>query len=228
MLAAFISRVPENRRAEFIAEVGFSRAQLMQDLFVLSEVGLRRDAGFFVEFGAADGVALSNSWLFEKRLGWNGILAEPARCWHASLVKNRSCAIETQCVWSKSGELLDFDEVEAGELSTLSDFSQIDRHTRARVSKHRYQVSTVSLNDLLCRHGAPDEPDYLSIDTEGSEFAILNELDYSRYRFKVITCEHNYTPNREQIHGLLESQGYRRTYEELSRFEMPQLRWTVS
>jgi FkbM family methyltransferase len=219
LLAALIGQVPEQRRPEFLGEVGYSRSQLMQDLFVLSELGSRREDGFFVEFGAADGVALSNSWLLEKRLGWRGILAEPALCWHASLARNRGCAIETACVWSCSGEQLDFDEVDIGEFSTLSDFAQADAHAQARESKRRYQVPTISLNDLLHRHGAPAEPDYLSIDTEGSEFAILQELDFSRYNFKVITCEHNHTPMRDKIRRLLESAGYQRKHEKLSRFD---------
>ena len=191
----------------------------MQDLFVLTEVGLRRRQGFFVEFGASDGISLSNSWLLEKRLGWNGILAEPARCWHESLTRNRTCAIDTDCVWSRSGEQLDFDEVSVGEFSTLSRFSKSDGHAEARADKTSYQVPTVSLNDLLRRHGAPAEPDYLSIDTEGSEFSILKELDFARFNFKVITCEHNYTPMREQIRQLLEQAGYRRKHVELSRFD---------
>lgn len=219
LLTALIAQVSEGRRAEFLAEVGFSRSQLMQDLFVLSELGVRRDNGFFVEFGAADGIALSNSWLLEKRLGWKGILAEPARCWHPLLAKNRSCAIDTECVWSISGERLDFDEVDIGEFSTLSHFAQSDIHAQARVGKCRYQVPTVSLNDLLQRHGAPTEPDYLSIDTEGSEFAILKEFDFSRFKFKVITCEHNYTPMRKQIKQLLEAAGYQQKHEKLSRFD---------
>ncbi len=218
-LAVLIGQVPADRRPGFLGEVGFSRSQLMQDLFVLSELGERRDAGFFVEFGAADGVSFSNSWLLEKRLGWKGILAEPARCWHESLSRNRACAIETDCVWSHTGEKLDFDEVAAGEFSTLSEFSQSDCHAQTRAEKVRYQVPTISLNDLLRRHGAPAEPDYLSIDTEGSEFAILQEFDFARYAFKVITCEHNHTPKREQIRQLLESAGYRRKHEELSRFD---------
>jgi FkbM family methyltransferase len=219
LLAALIGQVPVARRPGFLREVGFSRSQLMQDLFVLSELGECRDAGFFVEFGASDGESLSNSWLLEKRLGWKGILAEPARCWHGSLRRNRTCAIETDCVWSRTGEKMDFDEVVVGEFSTLSEFSQSDGHAQARSQKVRYQVPTISLNDLLRRHGAPAEPDYLSIDTEGSECAILQEFDFDRFAFKVITCEHNHTPMREQIRQLLESAGYRRKHEELSRFD---------
>ena len=219
LLTRLIREVPKDFQDDFVQEVGYSRSQLMQDLFVLTEVGLRRRQGFFVEFGASDGISLSNTWLLEKRMGWKGILAEPARCWHESLSRNRTCAIDTDCVWSRSGEQLDFDEVSVGEFSTLSRFSKSDGHAEARVDKTSYQVPTVSLNDLLRRHGAPAEPDYLSIDTEGSEFSILKELDFARFNFKVITCEHNYTPMREQIRQLLEQAGYRRKHVELSRFD---------
>jgi FkbM family methyltransferase len=207
------------RRRAVLAQAGHSRAQLMQDLFVVSELGEKRGAGFFVEFGATNGVDLSNSWMLETRLGWKGILAEPARCWHAALRQNRSCAIDVECVWARTGERLDFDEVGAPELSTLSEFSQVDGHALARTNRKRYQVPTVSLNDLMRRYDAPAEPDYLSIDTEGSEFAILREFDFDRYRFKVITCEHNHTPMRGEIHRLLTAAGYRRKLEELSCFD---------
>jgi hypothetical protein len=41
-----------------------SRAQLRQDLFVLSETQYKRN-GYFVEFGATTGIDLSNTYLLE-------------------------------------------------------------------------------------------------------------------------------------------------------------------
>ena len=61
--------------------------------------------------------------------------------------------------------------------------------------------------------------DFASIDTEGSEFEILEAFDFKRYPFKVITCEHNFTPAREKIHGLLTAAGYVRKYEKVSDFQ---------
>ena len=73
--------------------------------------------------GATNGLELSNTHLHEKEFGWTVILAEPAKTWHEELVKNRSCNIDTQCVWSKSGEILSFHESDIAVLSTLNSLS---------------------------------------------------------------------------------------------------------
>jgi hypothetical protein len=57
-----------------------AHAQLFQDLLVLFLLEEKRD-GYFIEFGAMDGVTLSNTFLLESRYGWRGIVAEPAHCW---------------------------------------------------------------------------------------------------------------------------------------------------
>jgi FkbM family methyltransferase len=195
-----------------------SKAQLKQDMFVLDELGYKRN-GYFVEFGATNGVDFSNTYLLETEMGWRGILAEPAKVWQDALVANRKCCISFDCVWSKSHEELEFNEVGAADLSTIDVFSDGDEHATTRKEGKKYNVYTVSLLDLLNKHKAPKEIDYLSIDTEGSEFEILNAFDFDAYKFKVITCEHNYTPMREKLADLLTSKGYTRKYTEYSRFD---------
>ncbi|GAB4363582.1 MAG: hypothetical protein Kow0026_28230 [Oricola sp.] len=214
----FLKSIRRETVPEILDNLDLSKSQLRQDLFVLSEIGMKRN-GFFVEFGATNGVELSNTYLLETRYGWRGILSEPARHWHATLEKNRACAIDHRCVWSQSGASLDFVESRSAEYSTIDHFSASDMHLKKRRNGSRYSVETVSLNDLLAEHGAPHEIDYLSIDTEGSEHAILEAFDFDRHRFATITCEHNYTPNRERIHDLLTSKGYARKFEHLSLFD---------
>lgn len=195
-----------------------SHSQIGQDLFVLSELDFRRN-GFFVEFGAADGITGSNTHLLERSFAWNGILAEPARIWHNALKSNRCAKISTKCVWRTSNATLPFNEARLAGLSTLEPYTEGDAWAAARVTNTKYSVETVSLIDLLSEFSAPAEIDYLSIDTEGSEYDILNAFDFSKYRFTIITCEHNYTPARELIHTLLSKQGYIRKFQELSRFD---------
>jgi FkbM family methyltransferase len=195
-----------------------SQSQLRQDIFVLSELGFKRD-GFFVEFGATNGIDLSNTYLLEKEFSWRGILAEPARIWHENLIENRSANVDFECVWRESGQTLNFKEVSIAELSTISELNTKDMHSEARKKGNTYSVNTISLLDLLKKYDAPKRIDYLSIDTEGSEYAILKDFNFNEYNISVITCEHNYTNDRKNIYDLLTANGYDRKYEELSRFD---------
>ncbi len=59
---------------QMLNQMNFTKSQMYQDLFVLAECNFRRK-GFFVEFGATNGLDLSNTYLMEKNFGWEGILA---------------------------------------------------------------------------------------------------------------------------------------------------------
>ncbi|CAN5830520.1 hypothetical protein BH11PSE3_BH11PSE3_49670 [soil metagenome] len=205
--------------ADLIAKLRYSTSQFQQDLFALSQVGFKR-GGYFVEFGAADGLSASNTHLLEKAYGWTGILAEPARAWHDDLRRNRPAArIETDCVWSRSGVTLAFDEVDIAEFSSIDQYSADNFRHSSRPIATQYSVATISLNDLLEKYRAPEVIDFLSIDTEGSEFEILSHFDFSRHRFNAIVCEHNYSPMRERVLELLTARGYGRKFPELSRVD---------
>ena len=211
-------RLPNQHAAQLLQNLRKSKSQYRQDLFVLSQLDFKRN-GYFVEFGATNGIDISNTYLMEKEFGWNGILAEPARCWHQALKTNRGAHIETNCVWRDSDSVLDFNEVDNADLSTINSFSSTAFYKEARKSGKSYDVKTISLNDLLSKYNAPKQIDYLSIDTEGSELEILNNFDFSKHQFSVITCEHNFTSMREKIFTLLSSNGYVRQFQELSKFD---------
>lgn len=210
-----IKSFPREYAALLIEHLPYSTAQLRQDLFVLGQLGFKKN-GFFVEFGATNGIDLSNTFLLETKFGWSGILAEPAKCWHADLRKNRDSSIETRCVWKDSCSILSFREARLKELSTIDQFRGSDSLKSSRNSASVYEVPTISLNDLLEEYNAPYHMEYLSIDTEGSEYEILSKLNFEKYSFDVITCEHNFTNMREKLFSLLSRNGYKRVFEELS------------
>jgi FkbM family methyltransferase len=195
-----------------------SKSQLKQDLFVLHELNFKHN-GFFVEFGATNGIDFSNTFLLEKDYAWDGILAEPARNWHKDLKANRTCNIETNCVWINSNTVLEFNEAVSKELSTIKQFNASDGHEKNRMHGELYNVNSISLIDLLDKYNAPKTIDYLSIDTEGSEYEILSHFDFSKYSFKIISCEHNFTENRDKIYQLLTRNGYKRKFNGLSKWD---------
>jgi FkbM family methyltransferase len=194
-----------------------AKAQLYQDLWVLWETRSKVD-GYFVEFGATNGVTLSNTYLLEEKYGWKGILAEPMPLWHPQL-KNRKAIIDTRCVWTTSKEKLSFLCTDIPELSGLVQTADKDSHTPSRKNAKQIEVETVSLNDLLKEHHAPKLIDYLSVDTEGSEYDILRQFDFSSYQISLITVEHNNSDTREKIHDLLRRNGFARVFEKFSDWD---------
>jgi FkbM family methyltransferase len=205
---------PPHPNFNFVDCMQCSKSQLGQDVIAAWLFG---NSGFFVEFGAADGKYLSNSYALEK-IGWHGVLAEPNKHFHSLLAQNRPVTpLEKNCVWSASGDTLEFVETFVGELATVKEFVSSDEHDRSDAKT--YLVNTIAFEDFLSRYNAPETIHYLSIDTEGSEFTILQSLDWSCRRFGFISVEHNYTPNREKIADLLSAQGYRRFGEVFSLFD---------
>lgn len=190
------------------------RSQLGQDYLAFKLFG---SEGFFVEFGATNGVELSNSYALEQ-LGWKGVLAEPSKQWHAELAKNRpDTLISHQCVWKTSGESIKFTEATSGTLSTVSEFLEADHHKRQKLDS--YEVQTISLEDLLVEAEAPEFVEFLSIDTEGSEYEILKHFNWEDRSFGLIAVEHNHTALRGQIFDLLTEHGYTRILEQHSRWD---------
>ena len=71
--------------------------------------------------------------------------------------------------------------------------------------------------DLLNEYNCPNEFDYLSIDTEGSEFEILKNLDFAIYKPSIISIGHNNNNKiKESIFNLLKEHGYIKIFKEIS------------
>jgi hypothetical protein len=189
----------------------WSHSQIFQDFFAFTAAD-QKEKGYFVEFGATDGIVLNNSFYLERHHQWRGILAEPGRSWQDRLGENRLAHLDHRCVYSVTGKMIDFCENSDPLLSGVG------AHMQGNLTNsYSYEVATVSLEDLLVAHHAPKYIDYLSIDTEGSELLILKSFDFSKYQFGCITVEHNFNESdRFKIYTLLTAHGYCRVLEEFS------------
>lgn len=202
-----------------INNVDSSKSQINQDLFVLSQLNMKKN-GYFVEIGATNGVYLSNTFMLEKIFNWDGLLVEPAKTWHKELKEMRECNIDLRCVLDNRSSPVTFTEVNDSEYSTIEVFKSSDSHENKRKKiNSKYTVETVSLTQLLLDHNSPKEIDYISIDTEGSEYEILKSFDFSKYSIECITIEHNNTKNKELIDNIILSNGFKKVFEEISQFE---------
>jgi FkbM family methyltransferase len=198
--------------------VARSHSQILQDLWVCYELREMRE-GYFVEFGATNGITNSNSALLEREYGWGGLLAEPNPVWHPDLRRNRRAAIDERCVAARTGETVEFLAVEEAELGTMAAYAAQDHFADIRNLAPRIPVETVSLDDLLAAHQAPSTIDYMSIDTEGSEYEILSVFDFNRWHVRLFSIEHNYTKRETDIDALLSRRGYRRVFREFSQWD---------
>ena len=86
-------------------------SQDTQDVFVWRNLFLDRtirgERGFYVDSGANDYRKLSNTFFFDKCLGWDGLCVEADPQYHAGIRAHRSCKLVPQCI-SNSAILMPF------------------------------------------------------------------------------------------------------------------------
>lgn len=198
-----------------------SNSQLNQDLFVLILKKFKTD-GIFVEFGVCDGIFLSNSFILEKKYNWSGVVCEPLKSFQTKLSQNRNCFIDHRAVYSSSNLTVEFREILGNEeLSGISFSFLEDDHEITRNENYiSYPVETISLTDLLDTYNIPVSIDFISIDTEGSEYDILSNFNFDKYDVDIFTVEHNYIHSkREEIKNLMEKNHYTRILTDISQFD---------
>jgi FkbM family methyltransferase len=188
-------------------------SQSRQDEILDTEIFLGKEGGFFVDIGAYDGVTFSNSYFFEKHRHWQGICVEPIPDMYAKLAQNRSCICVHGCISDTENEA-SFTEVRGlpQMLSGLTHFfdqkhkDRIAREIRERGGEvQTIHVPCYTLQNLLERH-AVTKIDYLSLDTEGSEYAIVQTIDFSKVEIDYLTIENNNQDRR--IRTYLKAHGY--------------------
>lgn len=185
-----------------------------QDFFALENTGYK-EYGFFVDIGAADGITGSNTFILEKFYKWHGVCVDPNPVFLQSLQNVRDAHVSTLCVYSETGKILPFKFCsDENQFYGWNFRSGLENHLdsidyNVNKSFSTINVLTISLNDLLDLYSAPESIDYISLDTEGSEYEILKSFDFEKYNVKCFTVEHDNGENQKQIENLLLSKGYR-------------------
>lgn len=186
-----------------------------QDRFVVAATAGQR-GGFFLDSGASSGTKGSNTLTLERDFGWTGICVEPNDELFAQLAGSRSCVCLNTCLYTDDGEIAFFEAAGVyGGILTEYEPGHL-RFARAQAAAVGGGPDVVikptrSVASILHEHDAPRVIDYWSLDTEGSELAILRSFPFGRYTVRFLTVEHNnHESSRREIAEFLGGHGFRR------------------
>ena len=197
-----------------VEHAGTSKSTRLQDVWALFENGGKRN-GYFVEFGAADGITQSNTWMLAEHFGWTGALGEPHPEYAKQLATNRPREYRTnKAIWSVTGASVTLALTRVPLLSVVVESDPPGLHRRKALRHTTIKVPTISLNDFLSEAHAPSAIDFMSVDVEGGELQILQAFDFNRWQVRCLSVERNRAG--PELDSLLASHGYQRRFPDLS------------
>eukprot|EP00747_Dinoflagellata_sp_TGD_P197906 gnl/TRDRNA2_/TRDRNA2_69865_c0_seq2.p1 gnl/TRDRNA2_/TRDRNA2_69865_c0~~gnl/TRDRNA2_/TRDRNA2_69865_c0_seq2.p1 ORF type:complete len:614 (-),score=69.06 gnl/TRDRNA2_/TRDRNA2_69865_c0_seq2:52-1893(-) len=174
-------------------------AQAGQDLWVRSRFfsdskGALPLDGTFVEFGALDGKYHSNTNFFETHLHWRGALAEPSQHFAHMLGQNRPRSLGLQgAVCGREG-LRNFVDTPWPGLSGLEDTYDPALLAKMKAGQLWFNITSITpvqchtLQELLDKANL-QHVNYMTVDTEGSEFETLSTFPFDKYQVDLIQVE---------------------------------------
>jgi FkbM family methyltransferase len=179
---------------------------------VLDRVVFRgRRGGVFVEIGAFDGIIGSNTLFFEIFRGWSGLLIEASPRLHARAQRLRNTPCLQVAVAPESGyaEFLDVQrgyQQMGGLVTSLGENAKKMIEADSRTESEVIRVPTRPLADILADQGL-FRIDYVSIDIEGGELAVLSTFPFDRFEIGAWSVE--VAEASPQIARLMSDAGFR-------------------
>lgn len=180
-----------------------SYAQSMED--ILLDRVFRGQVGTYMDIGANHPFLESNTYFFYLR-GWRGVNVEPIPAQHALFVEHRPGDLNLNVAASDAdGALVFFEIADPGGLTGHSTFSAevASRHRELGFDVAEYPVPTRTVASLIAEHAiAP--PEFLSIDVECHEGAVLRGIPWDSWRPGVLVVESLLPLTHESSHAAWE------------------------
>jgi FkbM family methyltransferase len=163
-----------------------SYAQQAEDVRLARAFG-QRSTGFYIDVGACHPVFDSVTKHFYDQ-GWSGIDIEPGTEAADLLRKDRPRDIVLEMACSdQEGEAILYESEEAG-WSTLSPDVAADTTDRRGTSAAPRTTPTRTLTSICAEH-VHGPIDFLKVDVEGHEAAVLRGADFDRWRPAIVVVE---------------------------------------
>jgi FkbM family methyltransferase len=144
--------------------------------------------GFYIDVGANDPDIDSVTRHFYER-GWSGINVEPLSSNFRRLKKRRTRDVNLQLAAGRSDGEIVFYEVAKWHGYSTTDQAIADQHRKDKLKVTEHRTPLRRLDTILEEHAPGKAIDFLSVDVEGAELAVLAGLDLERHRPKVIVAE---------------------------------------
>jgi FkbM family methyltransferase len=188
----------------------FDTDRLIDEFFNTNYPGL---VGYAVEVGAAQGIAASNTLVFDQR-GWKCLCIEPNPGLFSQLQRNRhvvlNCAISDHNADLENFSVVSFCNGDETAISSLRLDEQLLEQHISLVSKVRNIKVNVRTLDRAIEHVMFPSVDLVSIDTEGTELDVLRGFSIHKYAPKLFVIENNF--NIKDIEDYLDTFGYRKIF----------------
>ena len=143
---------------------------------------LPTEPGVFLEIGANDGFSQSNTYYLERVLGWHGVLIEavPSLFRSCRKLRKRSVTFNRACVGPDGPAQIDIALLGLMSVALgLQDSGEESGRLGHRPPK-TITVPTATLSELIDQSGT-SSIDFMSVDVEGAELAVLSGLDLGRH-----------------------------------------------
>jgi FkbM family methyltransferase len=161
---------------------------------------LRIDAGFYVDVGAHHPVSISNTYAFYLQ-GWRGINIDATPGSMNRFAEMRPGDINLSCAVSDKEGLLKFFVFEGASVyNTLDVLKAQSAAQQLGIPYRTVDVPVRRLASILEEHLPFNQAiDFLSVDVEGQDLAVLRSNDWSRIRPELVVVELHVTTIEEAI-----------------------------
>ncbi|KAK1866405.1 hypothetical protein I4F81_008925 [Pyropia yezoensis] len=164
--------------------------QFGQDAWLYSQhFRFLKRPGVFFDVAANEAFGISNTYVFEACLGWKGICVEPNTRYLRALHTHRTCELVPLCLAEKPKTVTFIDYLGlSGIAETNKNLNGSASWQRPVRSAPRRQIDCTTATEVLRRTGLT-HIDFMSLDVEGAELAVLEGIDWSHTRIDVIALE---------------------------------------
>jgi FkbM family methyltransferase len=144
--------------------------------------------GFYVDVGANDPDIDSVTRTFYER-GWSGINIEPLTANFTRLKQRRPRDLNLRIAAGDRDGLITFYEIGKWHGYSTTDAVIAAQHRNDGLKVVEHQTPVRRLASVLDEHARGKSIDFLSVDVEGAELAVLAGADLDRHRPKLIVAE---------------------------------------